>query len=478
MAESKPKSKFGTPQEHIPTCDKHGELIDMVCEDCDEFICTDCAKTDHKDHNWVTIVKAASQRKRQLLGFIKTIKDEKVPKIDRKIENASIKLKEIERQSDNEIRKLGKHFDEIVWRLTEIKARDEKTLRDQFNERSEQVNRLKTQFGELKKDLVETTKFMEENNSTMSDYNLIDNHRELLKLVSAGEEDTKICEYSLRYTRKVPDNEELDSLMGKMLDLEDICITETNSFQYSDNAVYIINAFSENDSYIHCMESDYMEHINKQGEKKQKYNVAPKDICVTDNGDVYFTDIEKKAIIRLTPPRSLSKVVSIRPFLPTGICQSLDGGLLLTMGENSLVRHMTLTGDVIHEYKYQEDGQTRLFASPLRVKQNGNSDICVVNKTGDTNGNVVILSISGRLRSVYKGQNLKEFFPLDVACDSRCNIFVSDFFNHQIHLLSPDGEFLKFLLNEFEVIGPSALSLYGSTLWVGNFQGVVKLFQL
>jgi hypothetical protein len=46
-----------------------------------------------------------------------------------------------------------------------------------------------------------------------------------------------------------------------------------------------------------------------------------------------------------------------------------------------------------------------------------------------------------------------------------------------IHLLSPDGQFLKFLLTEKEVIKPTALSLYGSTLWVGNDQGSVKLFQ-
>jgi hypothetical protein len=62
MAESKPEPRLGTPQKHLPMCDKHSELIDIFCEDCDKFICTDCVKTDHKDHNWVTIVKAASQR--------------------------------------------------------------------------------------------------------------------------------------------------------------------------------------------------------------------------------------------------------------------------------------------------------------------------------------------------------------------------------------------------------------------------------
>jgi hypothetical protein len=139
---------------------------------------------------------------------------------------------------------------------------------------------------------------------------------------------------------------------------------------------------------------------------------------------------------------------------------------------------MTLTGDVIHEDEYQEDGQTRLFTLPDKVKQNSNSDICVVNKTSNATGHVVILSSSGRVRSIYSGENLdKAFCPCSIECDSRCNILVTDVYNHLIHLLSPDGQFMKFLLTEKEVINPTVLSLYGSTLWVGDVQGTVKVFQ-
>jgi hypothetical protein len=145
----------------------------------------------------------------------------------------------------------------------------------------------------------------------------------------------------------------------------------------------------------------------------------------------------------------------------------------------SLLKHMTLTGDVIRDYEYQEDGQTRLFTGPYRVQHNGNSDICVSNWTSETTGNLMILSSSGRVKSVYHGQDLKEnFTPYDVACDSHHNIHVTDTANHRVHLLSADGEFLKFLLTEDKVLVPSALSVYGSTLWVGCGNGTVKLFQL
>ena len=48
---------------------------------------------------------------------------------------------------------------------------------------------------------------------------------------------------------------------------------------------------------------------------------------------------------------------------------------------------MTLTGDLIHEYEYQEDGQTRL----LTVKQNGNTYVCVINRTNDSRNILLIL---------------------------------------------------------------------------------------
>ena len=84
---------------------------------------------------------------------------------------------------------------------------------------------------------------------------------------------------------------------------------------------------------------------------------------------------------------------STDPLGPWGICQTKDGGLLVTLEDTEtdiyqpkshsrrLVRHVTLTGDVIHEYviEYQEDGQARLLTSPYIINQNGNNDICVIN---------------------------------------------------------------------------------------------------
>lgn len=90
----------------------------------------------------------------------------------------------------------------------------------------------------------------------------------------------------------------------------------------------------------------------------------------------------------------------------------------------------------------------------------------------------MILSLTGSLKSVYRGQKLlKKFKPTDVVFDSHCNIIVSDTFNSKIHLLSPDGEFMKYVVTENELTYPVSMSFYKPTLWVGTFDGLVKLFQ-
>ncbi|XP_062611659.1 uncharacterized protein LOC134273477 [Saccostrea cucullata] len=212
---------------------------------------------------------------------------------------------------------------------------------------------------------------------------------------------------------------------------------------------------------------------------------------LTDNGDVYFADHINFSIRCLSPSGSVFTVISTDPLRPLGICQSVDGGLLVTMRDiesdlykleshsRRLVRHITVPGDVIHEYEYQEDCQTRLFTLPFIVTQNSNSDICVVNFKSLNTSELVLMSPSGRMKSVYRGQNLTENFkPADVVCDSLCNILVTDLYNKQIHLLSLRGKFLKFLLTDNELNHPVRLSLYKSTLWVGYGEGLVKVFEL
>ena len=90
MAEAKEEYTLGTPQEHVSMCEKHKLMpIEIICEDCDKFICSNCVKEDHKDHNWNTIITAATLITRGLMKSIKKFEEEDIKKIDERIKRAS-----------------------------------------------------------------------------------------------------------------------------------------------------------------------------------------------------------------------------------------------------------------------------------------------------------------------------------------------------------------------------------------------------
>lgn len=284
--------------------------------------------------------------------------------------------------------------------------------------------------------------------------------------------------------------------MGHVFDLNDINVTMTDSFQYGSKPITVLELLSEDSGFVSDLESDYIVEMNITNKREENIPISyALSVCVTQTGDAYpyITGLNNETIICLSSTGYFSIAFVIYPLTSGGICVSLENGLLVTLGETKssisewyeldkrsrrLVRHVTLTGDVIREYEYHEDGKTRLFTVPWRVAQNGTTDICVVNRTSISTGELMILSFSGSIKSVYTGNNLvKVFSPINVVCDSYCTIIVSDMTNSQVHLLRPEGEFVKYLLTEKDITHPCSMTLYKSTLWVGDANGLLKVYR-
>lgn len=133
-----------------------------------------------------------------------------------------------------------------------------------------------------------------------------------------------------------------------------------------------------------------------------------------------------------------------------------------------LIRHVKFNGDASMNI-------TRTDRPGCSVIQNRNTDICVVNKTSGSSSEPMILSSSGCVNVVYRGQTVvKKCLFFDVVCDSHSNIILSDMKNGQIHLLSPNGEFAKYLLTQDEITHPSSISIFDYTLLVGHNKRLVR----
>ena len=366
-----------------------------------------------------------------------------------------------------------------------------KTLRDRLASKNADSSKVRSSLEENKKKVLQRVKSLKENSGAMTDIILLKTHRELTKLLSTDVNSIEKSEFLLRYEIGEINEAVLESMMGQTFDAEQITVTETDSFHWSDKPIEVLEAMNE-DTCLLAADYDppYVVQFNKRGKKEKQFRIDVNDFCVTDNNKMYVTDLKNTSISRLSPSGSVSPVFSTDPLMPVGICQTMEGGLLVTLidiesdpyqlnsDSRRLLRHVTLTGDVIGEYEYQEDGQTRLFTGPSEVTQNSNTDICVINRTSDFTNELLILSFSGCLKSVYPKQDIKKKLKFaDVVCDSYSNIIVSEPFNSSVHLLSPDGTFMRYLLTEKQVNRPSAMSLKKSTLWIGDRNGLVKVFQ-
>ncbi|XP_062597511.1 uncharacterized protein LOC134258927 [Saccostrea cucullata] len=360
MADVETKYPLGSPLQHVKICEEHDSIIDILCEECYAFICSICARLNHNGHNWVTQATAALQRRRGIHEYLHNVKEEKISKLDEEMQKMVSQMEENESMCDTQVKDLQRHYDDIILKLTDIKKNQEDVLKDNLRKTNEKMKNAKHNLEKIRKSIIDIMDFMAENNSTMSDFSLIDNHRQLEELLCEMNRYFHKCGNTAKYIRGEYTQDMLEFMIGHIVELDDICHAETNSFKYVEDGIAFL----------------------------------------------------------------------------------------------------------------QKGSQTRLFTWPIRVLQNRNTDICVVNLTSDTTGEIVIVTSSGHLKTVYSGQDLiGRFCPFNIECDIHSNILVTDPTNHTVHLLSPDGEFLKYLLTEREVTCPSAMSLHKSTLWIGDFKG-------
>lgn len=212
--------------EHISMCEKHNFIIDIICKDCDKFICSKCAKTDHIEHDWDTISTAASIKRRGLNEFLDKIQCEYLDKIDEEILKTEKQMDDNQTFCDSQVSKLQKHVDAIVSRIPEMQNDVENTLRARVNSKNAQMNETKSDLEKEKKMVMDLLKFLDENYKNMSDFSLIDNIRDMDNLLANKISDIPEGKYSMKYKKGDINKKVLELVMGKTYTDEDDLITE------------------------------------------------------------------------------------------------------------------------------------------------------------------------------------------------------------------------------------------------------------
>lgn len=245
----------------------------------------------------------------------------------------SCKLMEDNRNfCDSEVFKLQKHYDEIVSKLDEIKKNIETKLRENLERKNAEVREKKLDLEKKTKQVIDLVNFLEENHSTMSDYSLIDNLRDLTNLNSNRDKGIENGGHSVRY--RIGDINEgfLEDMMGQTFDFDDITATETESFNKGDKNIVAMEAINEETCYIREFQSKCIEQVYKNNKKGKRLDISgAEDVCVTDNGDVYVTESVNDCIARFSQSGAVSTAFSTAPLKPLGICQSTESGMLVLL---------------------------------------------------------------------------------------------------------------------------------------------------
>lgn len=148
----------------------------------------------------------------------------------------------------------------------------------------------------------------------------------------------------------------------------------------------------------------------------------------------------------------------------------LTGDLLVGMHNFSIQ-----TGKVIRFNRTRKITQTiqfdntglELYEFPLYITENNNGDIVVSDEMA-----VVVTDTGGRHRFSYIGsQSGSAFEPRGICTDALLHILVCDILTKTVHIINQDGQFLSYLLTQFdEMDEPLGLSYDANThhLWVGT----------
>ncbi|XP_048753539.1 uncharacterized protein LOC125664772 [Ostrea edulis] len=481
---------FGSSRMVIPLCRKHDEDRDMCCEDCKTIFCVTCGQTEHKDHSWGSIKKISSEKRKEIPKICQGIQS-CVQEISDSLSFINQMEYEQEKRHSGQIRKLVKQQDEMVSEVFKITNANIEKSKEIYSRCQKKLSNVKKNLSNYKRDLLDKLQFLETQSGCMTGFQLIETKNDADVLATeVNNIDLASHGYLPCFFKGKMDYTKLRTMYGSLMDPELIKVTKLAHFKNFSNTIVSIHSATEELAWVHGWDnSAYL--VNTSGVIKttlEMKNVS-NDFIVSSDGAHIFTDFEDDEIKKMDENGIVSTVVSTKPLTPIGIAKAQSGDLLVALVDDysfklntsskRLVKMISTDGEEKRNYEFERDGTTKLFTKPHRVFHNYNNDICVIDQTGQSSGVLRVLSLDGAVRFDYRGHYVKKRFdPRGLVCDVYCNIIVTDCLHNFIHMLSPCGEFIRYLVTKQETFdSPYSVDLQKSSLWVGGKNGNISVFR-
>ena len=479
-------------QEALKTCAAHEdkELL-CFCKMCNKFICSTCAKTSHSGHDWDLIASIAKEHRKETLMLCQKLKKENLPKCRKSL---NVIEKSMAKFRNKDIKTLGERRTAIIDVVNHI-IDEQKRIRDDMQKNIKaKMDRKRNELEQKLYYLEKITMSLDINIASYNDFDLLQIEQEMLNALAEAEAfDVKGAIPMVMFSPGEIKEELIREMIGSIWETgsdDDVSIASVSAvklFTEFHDGIRTIAPISETQAWIGDNEELEIKLLSLQSKNTERRSLQRSDFGVLRNGDFIVTNYDDQVIKCVTPDGKVSTIVSTKPRHPTNISKTVTDDILVTLkddGDNyklhrssrRLVQRMSRTGKILRNYEFQEDGSARLFTSAGKTTENDNSDICVINSFSDHNGELIVLHRDGRVRATYCGQEAFSFDPTDVACDSKRRIIVSDLRNKSLHLLSPNGIFIRYLLSDI-FDNPLTISLYQGSMWIGFDKGAVQVYK-
>ena len=482
-------------QSALKTCDEHEhQELSYFCRTCKKFICTSCVKTTHNGHDWDLISHVAKGRRMETPLLCRRIAKESLPKYRQNLQGIDDSISTVEKGRNEDVCKLEKRRTDIiniVNRVIDDKKRTREELaQTEISEMKDERQKISDKVEYLEK--VSTS--LDVNIGEYSDHDVIETEQEML--LTKEELESYVVKRNAASVELFFEelNQELVLKMtGQIKQVpilqpkdNDVTLHIIKTAEHSKNQILSVIPISETDAWIYS-DKNAIKVMSIQS-KGSRTIPSLAYFTMLENGDLIVTDSENKVIRRINSDGKETVIAHTKPLQPRWVCKTHTEDILVNLKDDGdsfkikpssrrMVQRITLTGNVLQTYEYKDDKQTKLFVSPGRSVENGNSDICIINAKSAYSGELVVLRADGRVRFIYHGMdNAREFFPSGVACDSKTRIITTDSYNKCLHLLNPTGEFLGYILCNMTEY-PTAIALHKATMWIGLQCGKVKMYK-
>ncbi|XP_055999411.1 uncharacterized protein LOC130047830 [Ostrea edulis] len=464
---------------NYPKCPDHADKhCEIYCEKCDVPVCSTCVTSGkHKGHDISDVLEKLSAKTESLQKDLEELETRIYPRYEKMVSNVQSEKAELETNYGKLTTAADQQGEVLHREITAI-----------VNQRKSAIAEMKTKhLDALDKNTEEITQKMAELKQIMSDLKSIlkSNDVSLTSTYKSRNSEFRTVPPKVRVTvpsfspQKI-NKDQLNEMFGSQSPLS--INTEHGDTMKSAEAVssppvkplldeprvtatidtgyiglFSVSCLSEDQVWTYG-NNDTMKLLNLQSKLltsiKTKSGNGPRDIAVTRDGDLVYTDYNDNTV-NLIKNKKIQTVITLQGWRPRNVCCTAANDLLVTMvsddGEPSkVVRYSGST----EKQSIQFDDQGRpLYSSDNNIKylsENKNLDICVAVYTASA---VVVVNQSGKLRFRYTGHpsNTEQSFnPYGITTDSQSHILTADRDNHRIHILDQDGQFLRYIHCDLE----------------------------